>query len=437
MHVDACCQMLSDAGSIPAASTRPFHMISCFRRRVAARLAAAALLALIASPFASSQGQTVVSLAVEDLDGGARLILNSARPLPFLITRSGNSLLVELQIAASVRFQRSPVTSPFVRSVEWSRGRDGYTLRVEASGPFVSTHQVIERPFQLVIDLKRSAGETPAVSPPDAKRTEAPAAKPDAAKTEAVVPQPEKPAVPSEPAPLPVVPAGAKRIRTVVIDPGHGGIESGAKGVFGAQEKDVTLAISLKLKDVLEKSTAFRVVLTRDRDNEIALESRAAVANNNKADVFISIHTNGSRRKNAQGSETFFLSLNATDEESRRLAYMENTGSELTGQIAQGNEDDVKLILWDMAQAAYLKQSSQLGEAIQAELNSLLGTLDRGLKQAPFKVLTGVACPAVLVEIAFISNPEEEKKLLSPGFQSNVVQAVYRGLIRYLELNPS
>jgi N-acetylmuramoyl-L-alanine amidase len=90
-----------------------------------------------------------------------------------------------------------------------------------------------------------------------------------------------------------------------------------------------------------------------------------------------------------------------------------------------------------MAQAAYLTQSSQLAEAIQAELNDLLGTRNRGLKQAPFKVLTGVACPAVLVEVAFISNPEEEKKLLSPGFQANVVQAVYRGLVRFLELKPS
>jgi len=423
MHVDACCRMLSDAGSIPAASTKPFHMISRSGRRVAARLAAAALLTLTATPLVSPQGQPVVSLAVENQDDGVRLILSSTRALPFLITRSGNALLVELQITTSVRFQRSPVSSPFVRSIDWSRAPNAYTLTVEAAAPFVSTHQVIERPFQLVIDLKRSGAEAPASPPP--------------AKTETAAPQPEKPAAKTEPAPLPIVPSGTKRIRTVVIDPGHGGIESGAKGVFGAQEKDVTLAIGLKLKDVLEKSMAFRVVLTRDRDTEIALESRAAVANNNKADVFISLHTNGSRRKLAQGSETFFLNLNATDEEARRLAYMENTGGELAGQIAGENEDDVKLILWDMAQAAYLTQSSQLAEAIQAELNDFLGTRNRGLKQAPFKVLTGVACPAVLVEVAFISNPEEEKKLLSPGFQDNVVQAVYRGLLRFLELKPS
>ncbi len=433
MHVDACCRMLSDAGSIPAASTRPFRMISRLGRRAAAPLAAAVLLALAATPPVFPQGQPVVSLTVDDQDGGARLVLTSTRQLPFLITRSGNALLVELQIAAPVRFQRSPVTSSFVRSVDWSRGTNAYTLRVETVGPFVSSHQVIDRPFQLVIDLRRAGEETPA-APPDAAKAGQEVQPP--AKPETAGPPLEKPAIRTEAVPFPALPAG-KRLRTVVIDPGHGGIETGAKGVFGAQEKDVTLAIALKLKDVLEKSLAFRVVMTRDRDTEIALESRAAVANNNKADVFISVHTNGSRRKNAQGSETFFLSLNATDEEARRLAYLENAEGDLAGQIARENEDEVKLILWDMAQAAYLKQSSQLAEAIQAELNVLLGTRDRGLKQAPFKVLTGVACPAVLVEVAFISNPEEEKRLLSPGFQDNVVQAIYRGLVRYLELNPT
>jgi N-acetylmuramoyl-L-alanine amidase len=87
-----------------------------------------------------------------------------------------------------------------------------------------------------------------------------------------------------------------------------------------------------------------------------------------------------------------------------------------------------------MAQTAYIQQSSRLAEIIQDELNELLGTLNRGIKQAPFKVLTGVACPAVLVEVAFISNPEEEKKLVEEGFQMNVAKAIYRGLVRYLKL---
>jgi N-acetylmuramoyl-L-alanine amidase len=227
--------------------------------------------------------------------------------------------------------------------------------------------------------------------------------------------------------------AGENRIKTVVLDPGHGGIEVGAKGKLGTLEKDVTLAVALKLKALIEKSMAFDVVLTRDRDIDVPIENRAAIANNRKADLFISIHANGSRRDTAQGSETYFMSLNATDEETRRLAYLENRGTEIGNRIASSSEDELKLILWDMAQTAFIRQSSGLAEFIQEELNILLGTKNRGVKQAPFKVLCGVAAPAVLVEVAFISNPEEEKKLLREDYQQGVAQALYSGLAKFLQ----
>ena len=154
----------------------------------------------------------------------------------------------------------------------------------------------------------------------------------------------------------------SKSSRPSSSTPATADIETGAKGKFGALEKDITLAISLKLKDIIEKNLVFRVFLTRDKDTDVSLENRSALANNHKADLFISVHANGSLRKNARGSETYFLSLNATDEESRRLAYLENTSGLLEGQIEQENQDDVKLILWDLAQSAYLKQSSLLAE---------------------------------------------------------------------------
>jgi N-acetylmuramoyl-L-alanine amidase len=224
--------------------------------------------------------------------------------------------------------------------------------------------------------------------------------------------------------------------RTIVIDPGHGGLDVGAKGKFGALEKSITLAISFKLKALIEQNLACRVVLTRDKDIDVSLESRAALANNNGAALFISIHTNGSFRKKAQGSETFFMSLNASDEETRKLAYMENSAAALEQRIAEEDKDAVKMILWDMAQAAYIKQSSRLAELIQQELSSdpLLKTENRGIKQAPFKVLTGVACPAVLVEAAFISNPEEEQRLIKDEFQTNVALAIYNGLAKFVKL---
>ena len=209
-----------------------------------------------------------------------------------------------------------------------------------------------------------------------------------------------------------------RRIQTMVIDPGHGGMETGAKGKFGNLEKDITLAIGLKLKALIERNMAFEVVLTRDRDVDVSVENRSAIANNHKADLFISIHANGSVQKKAAGSETFFLSLNATDEETRRLAYLENNSSALQSRIDPSTDDDLMMILWDMAQTAYIRQSSQLAEMVQDELDALLGRRNRGIKQAPFKILTGVACPAVLVEAAFISNPDEERKLASEEFKT-------------------
>ena len=127
--------------------------------------------------------------------------------------------------------------------------------------------------------------------------------------------------------------AQAPALRTVVIDPGHGGMETGAKGRFGNLEKDITLAISLKLKALIEKDMGFEVVLTRDRDVDVSIENRSATANNHKAGLFISIHANGAVQRKAAGSETFFLSLNATDEETRRLAYLENNSTDLQSRI--------------------------------------------------------------------------------------------------------
>jgi N-acetylmuramoyl-L-alanine amidase len=221
----------------------------------------------------------------------------------------------------------------------------------------------------------------------------------------------------------------------IVIDPGHGGLETGAKGKFGTLEKDLTLAISVKLAEIIRQTRASNVVLTRDQDVDISLEDRSAIANNNKATVFISIHVNGSYRKGAVGPETFFLSKDATDEESRRVAFMENNSDNLDNSIQADDQDVIKMILWDMAQTAFLKQSSQLAEDIQSQLNLLSGTKNRGIKQAPFKVLTGVACPAVLVEVAFLSNPQEERKLLTEEYQRKVAESIYAGLAQFLRDN--
>jgi N-acetylmuramoyl-L-alanine amidase len=218
-------------------------------------------------------------------------------------------------------------------------------------------------------------------------------------------------------------------VRTVVIDPGHGGEEVGAKGPGGTLEKDVTLAIARKLRAALANSLGLQAFLTRDRDEEIALDERAAVANNYKADLFVSIHANASRSLGAKGSEVYFLTYQATDDESRRMAALE--GGAFTPGTPAPASGDLALILWDMAQAEHLEESSALASRIQEELADVTGSQGRGVKQAPFRVLVGAAMPAVLVEVAFISNAEEERLLVSDSYQSKVVAALVRGISRY------
>jgi N-acetylmuramoyl-L-alanine amidase len=223
-------------------------------------------------------------------------------------------------------------------------------------------------------------------------------------------------------------PAEAPAVRTVVLDPGHGGEEVGAKGPGGALEKDVTLAIARKLRATLVNGFGLQVFLTRDRDQEVPLDERTAIANNYKADVFVSIHANASRAHGARGSEVYFLSYQASDDEARRMALMEGAALPIADA---GQASDLAFILWDMAQAQHLEESSALASRIQEEIAQVTGSEGRGIKQAPFRVLVGAGMPAVLVELAFISNPDEEKLLTSEGHQGKLVAALAKGISRY------
>jgi N-acetylmuramoyl-L-alanine amidase len=240
------------------------------------------------------------------------------------------------------------------------------------------------------------------------------------------------PPPPSAGAPAPARPAPAESggLRTVVIDPGHGGAEVGAKGPAGTLEKDVTLAIGRKLRSALANGLGIQAFLTRDKDQEVALDDRTAFANNYKADLFVSIHANASPARGARGSEVYFLSYQASDEESRRLATSEG-GEIVPGASGGAGTSDLSLILWDMAQAEHLEESSALATRINEELAEVTGSQGRGIKQAPFRVLVGAGMPAVLVEIAFISNSEDEKLLRSDEYQNKVTAALVRGIARY------
>jgi len=175
-------------------------------------------------------------------------------------------------------------------------------------------------------------------------------------------------------------------------------------------------------------------VLTRTTDVIVALDERAAIANHEKAAVFVSIHANSSRAAGAHGSETYYLSLGSSDSVSAAVARDENGPAPAPSDAKPA---DLDFILWDMAQSAHLKDSAALAESIQNELNGLLHTDNRGIKQAPFRVLVGATMPAILVETAFISNPEEAKKLGTGEFRQSIAEAIARAVTAYLGHHPS
>lgn len=266
-------------------------------------------------------------------------------------------------------------------------------------------HYVLSDPFRIVLDLYRAAPSTG---------------------TEQERQQPFRP-----PRPRP-------GIQTIVVDPGHGGGDTGAQGDAGSLEKDLTLSLSRDLQAALESRLPIDVQLTRGADETMDLDARSAFANANKADLFISVHLNSTRGETAHGAETYFLNLTASDEAAAEAAEAENAAGD-GGQGGGGADGDplydLQLILWDMAQSRHLEQSQQLAKLIQAELNRSLGLADRGVKQAPFRVLKGAAMPAVLVELGFINNPQDEQRLRDPAYRQKLVEALVRAVQRFAELH--
>jgi len=219
----------------------------------------------------------------------------------------------------------------------------------------------------------------------------------------------------------------ARRAR-VVLDPGHGGRDPGALGIGGLREKDVTLAIARELRDLLRRAGGWEVKLTREGDATLSLEERTAIANAFGADLFISIHANASPNREARGVETYYLER-SSDRAARRLAAKENGGRE---------EDAAEMehILADVVLSSKVRDSRRLAQEIQgalvADFSEQYGpTRDLGVKRGPFYVLTGAVMPAVLVETAFLTHPEESRRLADATFQREAAEALARGISRF------
>jgi N-acetylmuramoyl-L-alanine amidase len=230
-------------------------------------------------------------------------------------------------------------------------------------------------------------------------------------------------------------PGAAKRsapvTRVVVIDPGHGGRDAGKIGPNGVREKDVVLAIGLRLRDLLTER-GYEVYMTRDRDTLIALADRPRMANawknGRQRAVFLSIHAN-SWRPSVRGFETYFLS-DARTEDARRVAEMENAAAQYDEDV--GESDDVaEMILNSLRNDFYVRASNDLAEVVQRSLAGFHDGPDRGVKQAGFRVLVGALMPAVLIETAYLSNPHEAELLARSDFQQKLAQGIAEAVDRF------
>ncbi|MBM4129846.1 N-acetylmuramoyl-L-alanine amidase [bacterium] len=230
------------------------------------------------------------------------------------------------------------------------------------------------------------------------------------------------PDAPVGPAPEP---APTRPLRAVVVDPGHGGGDTGAVGAQGTLEKDVNLAVARELKRYLEQESELRVLLTRERDESLEIDARAEFANAAGGDLFISLHCNSWFDDQANGFETWFLSPAGSDW-ARSVEAVEN------GTAAGGREPgDVEFIVWELVQNRYISESSRFAEFLQARASRALGMPDRGVRQAGFRVLVGAFMPAVLVELGFVS-PEQEVLLLGDrAYQRLLARAIGDAVLAY------
>ena len=219
-------------------------------------------------------------------------------------------------------------------------------------------------------------------------------------------------------------------IKKIVIDPGHGGKDPGTCSPSGLKEKDIVLDVALRVAKALRENPGYEVILTRDRDVFIPLEERTAIANAKEADLFLSIHVNAAPNHEARGIETYVLDL-TNNKDAMRLAAMENATS-------AKQTSDLQSILLDLMQNSKINESLKLAGLVQEKMVSGLNqkfsaVTNLGVKKAPFVVLIGAQMPAILTEIAFLSNPEEEKRLKNEAYLADVASHISAGVTQYVE----
>ena len=227
------------------------------------------------------------------------------------------------------------------------------------------------------------------------------------------------------------------RMLTIALDPGHGGEDPGASGKNGSREKDIVLSIAKRLKVKLEEQPNVRVMLTRDADYFVPLGTRVDKARKVQADLFVSIHADAFVQPTARGSSVFVLSeKGATSSAARWLADKENSADNIGGVNVKNHDKQLASVLLDLSTTAQINDSMKLGRSVLGEIGGINRLHKGSVEQAGFAVLKAPDIPSILIETAFISNPEEEAKLLDDAYQNKLADAIVTGIRRYFAKNP-
>ncbi len=393
---------------------------------------------LVTPEFVTRVVGVVLDQRVEYRRGGRLLVLGDLR-VPRVVTRGefgANAAQITFEVSpateATVTGAGGQVTVTFAADavdaalpslpaqglLQTIRAGEGTATLTLVTGPRFSTYRTAVQPVdagtsRLVIDLLAAGAESLTPGAPAA-----------------AAPGPSAPASPTASGPPPVAGVAGPLdpmnvgVRTVVLDPGHGGDANGTEGPGGTQEKAVTLQVSRKVKALIESRLGLRVVMTRDDDRTLDQDTRAAIANNNRADLFVSIHANAAMRQTVKGAEVYYLSVDRADLEARRRVQ---DPAQALPQLGGGTRA-IELILWETAQLRHLEQSAALAALVEASLRARVDMSPRPVQQAPFRVLVGANMPAVLVEIGYLSNPAEEKALASSAHQDRVALAIFEAI---------
>ena len=395
-------------------------------RRARSALAGRVLLALASLFFLAQAQAQVLSSRIWPARDYTRLTIESKEEVKFSLfaLKDPERLVLDLELSdmASLADLQGKVSGedPYIQGLRIARNRPGIVrivldLKGEVKPQVFTLKPIGEYGHRLVLDIYPAVEIDPLA---------------------ALIQQTEKSAA-AKKAPEREKAEPVARLATVVIDPGHGGEDPGARGRRGSREKDITLMIGKRLKALIDGEPNMRAVLTRDSDFYLPLQTRVDKARKVRADLFVSVHADAFIRSNARGSSVFALSeRRATSEAARWLANKENDADLMGGVNLDTKDKYLAQTLLDLSQTATIDHSLRLGSSVLSKLGAV-NTLHKGrVEQASFHVLKSPDIPSILVETAFISNPDEEKRLNNEAYQDKLARAILDGIRDYFAKHP-